>query len=145
MNNFKLILILTCMLTCMATAQDIPTDTTKLEDRSKGQRLKVFNSRGVKIGKVFNRTREPKILVDTVRMDTGYAELLLSSSFSSGRHNVAPSTINHIWPFATQILDSIDAPRYHYGIEVTSRGRKLRIKSNSNADSSLVAIMAIIN
>jgi len=134
----------------MVVAQDRPTDSTKqesieTEDRSKGQRLKIFNARGVKIGKVFNRTREPKIMIDTVRMDTGFAELTLSSSFSGGRHNVAPSSANHIFPFVTQILDSLDAPKFTYAIFVTSSGRKLQIQSSSANDSSKVAIMAIIN
>lgn len=148
MKSIRLIFILALFgLVTIVMAQ---TDTTKkddiqLDDKSKGQRLKIFNARGVKIGKVFNRTREPKIMVDTVRMDTGYAELLLNSNFSGGRHNVAPSSRNHVWAIATQVLDSSDQTIYYYGVFPDSRGRKLIIRSNSTNDSSRVAVMAIIN
>lgn len=148
MRYIRLIFILMLLgFVAVAMAQNDTTkqDEIETEDRSKGQRLKIFNARGVKIGKVFNRTREPKIMVDTVRMDTGYAELFLSSSFAGGRHNVAPSSVNHIFPFATQILDSLDAPKFTYAIFPTSGGRKLQIQSSSNEDSSKVVIMAIIN
>ena len=106
----------------------------------------IFNADGKKVGRASGISRSPIIVVDTVRLDTGYAKINLNSTFGNkGIHNVTAFSKDRIWASVTQILDSLNQVKHSYGYIVSSNGRTVEIKSDSTNDSSKVAFIMILN
>ena len=98
----------------------------------------LFNSDGRPLKKQAQDSKEPIVVIDTVRMSGGFGTLRLSGSFSSNKHSVSATATGRMNPHVTQILsDTTDAVNY-YGVRLFTDS--LIIKSSQTDDSGLVAI-----
>ena len=123
-------------------AQEPIEDTTKANQLD--VRQAIYNTNGKPFSKSYNRSRTPKIIVDTVRFGGQYASIKLQTAFRSGNHAVSGTSNNTVYVTVSPILtDSSDA-LYFYGATVVDKGTRIVIKSSNANDSSLVVILAVI-
>jgi len=98
----------------------------------------LFNASGKPLKKQAQTTREPIIVLDTVRMSGGFGTLRLNGSFTSSKHSVSATATGLMNAHVTPILsDTTDAVNY-YGVRLFTDS--LIIKSSQTDDSGLVAV-----
>ena len=107
--------------------------------------INVYHADGRKMAKVQGLTKIPRIIVDTVRLDTGYAKLELNDFFGDQRHEVAASSTDRLHAVVTPVLDSLTQTIRYYGVKPGDNGRSLEIKSSSNTDSAKVTVIIFLN
>ena len=107
----------------------------------------IYRADGTKVGMASGRTRLPIIVIDTVRLDDGYAKIELNSAFGAqGVHNVTATASGRLIACITQILDSnVTTISHSYKYRVTGGGQTFEIASDSLNDSSLVSFIMILN
>lgn len=104
-----------------------------------------FFADGNRFGKRGQETKQPMIVVDTVKVVSGYGSIDLNDRFESGAHNVAPSSSGSIYASIGQVLDDSTETVYYYGYVYKANERRLIIKSNGgSADTGKVAIQIIL-
>lgn len=109
---------------------------------SNGQR--VFDRNGKPFAKQFQKTQEPKIIIDTVKITSGVGKMILNSSFKKGKHQVSATSNNDFRATISQILSDTSKTPYYYGYYISKNGDTLIIKSNNVADTGYVAVTAYL-
>lgn len=98
----------------------------------------LFNAAGKPLAKQAQRTREPKIVLDTLRLSGGFGVLRLNQAFKKGKHSVVASTVNNMKVQVTQVItDTTDAVNYYGVLKYID---SILIKSSQTDDSGLVEI-----
>ena len=100
----------------------------------------VFNADGNPFSKTSQKTREPKVVVDTVRFAGQYYSLDLRAAFSRKSHTVSATDNNSVFATITPMLDDSSKALYYYGYTVRDKGTRLVIKSSNANDSSKVVV-----
>jgi len=103
-----------------------------------------FDSDGKPFAKAYNRTRTPKVMVDTIRFAGQFVSMDLRSSFSDRNHAVSGTSNLTVLATITPILDDSTQALYYYGYCVVDKGTRLVIKSSNANDSSKVVVVARI-
>ena len=103
----------------------------------------IFESNGKPFAKVKQRYREPKIVVDTVRMVSGFGYSALNNSFTKGQHAVGASVTNVIYAVANKLLSDSSDTVFSYGIYPKSEDTLL-IKSSDSGDTGKVQVIMIL-
>ena len=98
---------------------------------SNGQR--VFNRNGKPFAKQAQKTQEPKIIVDTVKIIGGVGKMVLNSSFKKGQHKVSATSNNNFRATISQILSDTSNVVYYYGYYISKNGDTLIVKSNNHS------------
>lgn len=142
----RVISLFTILIICFAVSYAQKADIISQDEVSPDAKaLSIFNGDGHKIAKVFGQTRQPKIIVDTVRFAGQYVSLWLNRSFSLGRHSVNASSVDNIFVTVTQLLTDSTKTVNYYAAMPTDGGRRVLIKSSNANDSSKVAVIMIVN
>lgn len=103
----------------------------------------LFDTQGKAFTKAKQKYREPKIIIDTVRMDNGFGYLTLNKAFSQGTRAVEASSTNDIHTQITGILTDSTATVRNFNVLYKTVDTVLIISSDSN-DSGLVEALTII-
>jgi hypothetical protein len=103
-----------------------------------------FDTKGKRLLKTANKTRNPKTIVDTVKMSAGIGFVVLNVRFQRGRSSVKASSNKHLFATITQILNDTSETVNYYAYYASKKGDSLIIKSNSNTDTSLVVVKIFV-
>lgn len=104
----------------------------------------IFFGNGKKFAKVAQKTREPKIIVDTVNVVGGFGVLVLNKNFTRERNSVSGTSNLNMFITATGIItDTSKAVRY-YGCYLSKSGDTVIVKSSVSTDTSKVVIQLIL-
>ena len=98
----------------------------------------LFNAAGKPLKKQAQSKREPKVVLDTLRMSAGFGVLSLNSSFKKGHHSVVASSTNDMKVQVTQILSDTTGAVNYYG--VMKYIDSVLVKSSQTDDSGLVEV-----
>lgn len=101
-----------------------------------------YDGNGKIFGKKSQESMEPKTIIDTVRMKSGFGSLKLNNKFIQGQHNVAPTSSKTIYVTITQLLE--DSTQFVHSYSWWFNNDRIGIKSDSSWDSSKVQITAIV-
>lgn len=124
MLRFSKITILIILLCVSVTSQDM------------------FTSKGKPFAKVSQKTREPKIIVDTVIITAGIGVLNLNSRFTGGQHSVSATSTSDMRVVISQILADTTSTVYYYAYVPDSSGRTVWVKSSGGtSDTGSVSII----
>ncbi len=105
----------------------------------------IFFGNGKKFSKVAQRTREPKIIVDTVNVVAGFGTLLLNKTFNREKNSVSATDNMNIFITATGLITDTSETVYYYGCYLSKTGDSIIVKSSGGtADTSKVVIQAIV-
>lgn len=107
-----------------------------------------FQKDGKPWAKRYKKTSNPKVVVDTVRMVNGWANITLPGSENLrkfGRHRLKPSDSVSVVPVLTQILSDSTSTLYTYGVTISRDGSRLQIKSSGDSlDDGIVALHILV-
>lgn len=95
-----------------------------------------FFGDGKEFKKRIQQTNEPKVVIDTVRLQGERTVYKLSSSFSRQFHNVSATSGNNLWIQVTPILGDTTETVYYHGVFIYETGDSLVIKSSGGANDS---------
>lgn len=124
-NKFIVLLVVSFLIATVASTQ------------------KIFDADGRPFEKVHRRTKEPKIIVDTVRMKSGYGSLSLRDRFTREGHDVTPTSASTMIVMITsEIIDTTATPST-YGWQMNATNNRLIIRSSNANDSLRVGILII--
>lgn len=98
----------------------------------------LFNAAGKPLKKQAQSKREPKVVLDTLRLSGGFGTLKLNGSFKNGHHSVIASTTNDMKVQVTQVLEDTTYAVNSYGVRKYIDS--VLIKSSQSDDSGLVEI-----
>ncbi len=121
-----------------------PVKYNESKDKDYGKVLKLIDLSGNQQGVRQGKTSEPKMIIDTVKMDSGWYVGVLNSSFLRTQLKTAPTTKLAFLASVTQVLSDTSDTVRSYGYYISTNCETLIVKSNSISDTGLVAIMAII-
>lgn len=108
-----------------------------------GQR--VFNRDGKPFAKQSQKTQEPKVIVDTVKVTAGIGKMVLNSSFKKGNHKVSATSSANFRATISQILADTSNIVYYYAYYISKNGDTLIVKSSGlTADTGYVAVTAYV-
>lgn len=107
-----------------------------------------YQKNGRPWAKRYKTSATPKIVVDTVAIVAGWADITLPAESNAKRfgwRRVRPTDSSSIIPVVSQMLtDSTDSV-YSYGVLLRENGAKLKIKSSGGpADTGLVALHILV-
>lgn len=104
----------------------------------------IFNIAGKPFKKSFQQTREPKIVVDTVSLSSGYGYIELNKQFTRGQHSVTATSGDYMFAVACAMGDDTSVAVYSYACIPSSQGDSLTIKSSDSGDTNNVVVMIIM-
>ena len=125
-------------------SEPVTYNGNKKSDSSYSKTLKLIDLSGNQQGARQGKTSEPKMIIDTVKMDSGWYVGVLNSSFLRTQLKTAPTTKFAFLASVTQVLSDTSDTVRSYGYYISTNCETLIVKSNSISDTGLVAIMAII-
>lgn len=104
-----------------------------------------FFANGSRFAKVIRSTKEPKFVVDTVRIVAGYGTLVLNKNFNREKHSVSGTNDLNVYPTITGLLGDTTETVYAYGCYISKTGDTLKIvSSGGSADTSKVVVQVIV-
>lgn len=106
-----------------------------------------YQKNGRPWAKRYKRSATPKMIVDTVKMVGGWADITLPAEENAKRfgwRRVRPTDSTAIIPVVTQLLTDSTDSIYSYGVLVRENGAKLKIKSSGGAADSGIAVIHIV-
>lgn len=103
-----------------------------------------INSAGAPHAKRQGRTQEPKMVIDTLRMDSGCSTLLLKETFSETFARTRPTGQGNFFAVVTGLLRDTSEAVCSYSVYLSVNAETLLVKSSSATDSGLVSVMAFI-
>lgn len=99
-----------------------------------------FRADGKPFAKRQNEAMEPKVIIDTVSVVSGFGTLTLQEKFGTNNHRTAPTSTNQMYATFTRILADSTEAVYSYSY-VRSALDRLTIKSSGgSADTSTVVV-----
>lgn len=105
----------------------------------------IFFGNGKKFSKVAQRTKEPKIIVDTVNVVAGFGTLLLNKTFNREKNSVSATDDMNIFITVTGLIADTSKTVYFYGCYLSKTGDTVIVKSSGGAaDTSKVVVQAIL-
>lgn len=112
------------------------------------QLAKMFTADGKPFSKVQQKTKNPKIVIDTVQIKAGWGTMTLNEQFSESKHNVTPTSINDIRATITLIADDSaslgSATMRTFGYTLSSNKNRLIVRSSVTNDTVRAVITAYI-
>lgn len=104
-----------------------------------------FFADGARFAKVVRSTKEPKFIVDTVSVVSGYGILVLNKNFNREKHSVSGTSNRTVFPTITGIINDTTETHYFYACVISNTGDTLTIKSSGGAaDTSKVVVQIIV-
>jgi len=104
---------------------------------------KIFDSDGKPFEKVHRRTKTPKMIVDTVRIASGFGSLSLRGNFTREGHDVTPTSNNTMVVMITpEMVDTTNTPPT-YGWQMNVENNRLIITSSDANDSLRVGVFIV--
>lgn len=101
----------------------------------------IFSADGKLLGRRSQKSREPIIVIDTIRLASGVGTLTLRHNFGNSQHAVAPTSEDRI---SVQISpNTTDTPK-SYGWSLSNDLKTLSVKSSDGSDSSKVTVTIIV-
>lgn len=105
----------------------------------------IFQGNGKRFSKVAQKTREPKIIVDTVNVVAGFGTLVLNKTFTREKHSVAATDNMNIFITVTGLITDTSETVYYYGCYLSKGGDSIIVKSSGGtADTSKVVVQIIL-
>lgn len=105
----------------------------------------IFLGSGKRFAKVAGRTKEPKIVVDTVNVVAGFGTLVLNKEFSREKHSVSATSRSDVFITATGLIVDTSKTVYYYGCYLSAKGDTVKIKSSGgSADTSKVVVQVVL-
>jgi len=117
--------------------------------KENGEQLdKMFTADGKPFAKVQQKTKNPKIVIDTVQIRAGWGSMVLNKQFSESKHNVTPTSINDIRATITLIADDSaslgSATMRTFGYTLSADKNRLIVRSSETGDTVRAVITAYI-
>lgn len=105
----------------------------------------IFLGNGKRFAKVASKTKEPKIIVDTVNVVAGYGTLVLNKDFSREKHSVSATSRSNMFITATGLIADTSKAVYYYGCYLSAKGDTVMIKSSGGAaDTNKVVVQIVL-
>jgi len=104
----------------------------------------VYSADGKMLARRDQKSREPIMVVDTVKLVSGSATLSLQSHFGAGQHSVVPTSTDRLSVQLSPNIGSSSGAVGAYGWFLSADRKTLTIKSSSVADTNKVCVTMIV-